>query len=107
MINQNRETLTSTGVHIGAMRRLGESYSAEEYLTAVQAAQDAGDGEAYATAVLASEPINATADDPTGADLHEAAIRILTAKGHGGDYTQRDYLEACVQAQAESSEEAS
>jgi len=98
MINQNRETLTSTGVHIGAMRRLGESYSAEEYLTAVQAAQDAGDGEAYATAVLGSEPINATADDPTGADLHEAAIRILTAKGKAETYTASEYVDACSEA---------
>jgi len=48
----DRKTLISSGEHVGAIRRLGGSYSVEEYLLAVQAARDAGDGVAYADAVL-------------------------------------------------------
>ena len=101
MLNQHRATLVSTGEHIGAIRRLGETYSVAEYLTAVEAARDAGDGERYATAVLGRETITATADpepDPTGADLHEAALRILTAKGKADNYTANEYLTACDEA---------
>jgi hypothetical protein len=97
-INNNRETLVSSGVHIGALRRLGDSYSADEYLTAVEAARDAGDGERYATAVLGPETAT---PDPTGADLHAAALRILSAKGKGDTYTQSDYLAACDQVTTE------
>jgi hypothetical protein len=53
MSNPTRETLISTGVHLGAIRRIGsDSYSPEEYLAAVQAARDAEDGERYADACL-------------------------------------------------------
>jgi hypothetical protein len=52
----HRQTLISSGQHIGAVRRLGETYSTEEYLAAVEAARDAGDGERYADAVLGVDP---------------------------------------------------
>jgi len=98
-INDHRETLVSSGVHIGAVRRLGSSFSATEYLAAVEAARVAGDGEAYATAVLGPEIITATEEsDPTGADLHAAAVRILTAKGKADNYTAREYVDACNEA---------
>src|SRR4051812_3459151 len=51
-VGTTRETLISTGVHIGAIRRLGSPYRADEYLVAVEAAQAAGDGQAYADACL-------------------------------------------------------
>ena len=66
-------------------------------LVACQAARDAGDGETYARAVL-GETIIAIADtepDPTGADLHEAALRILAAKGKADSYSADEYLAAC------------
>ena len=94
-----RATLVSSGVHLGAVRRLGSSYSPSEYLAAVQAARDAGDGEAYATAVLNPEIVTATEEaDPTGAKLHEAAIKILAAKGKADSYTAREYVDACSEA---------
>jgi hypothetical protein len=98
-INSNRETLVSSGVHIGALRRLGDSYSADEYLTAVEAARDAGDGERYADSVLGPEIGSTESEpDPTGAELHAAALAILTAKGKADTYTQDDYLTACDEA---------
>jgi hypothetical protein len=99
-LNHNRETLVSSGEHIGAIRRLGATYSADEYLTAVQAARDAGDGEAYATAVLGDDEPE---PDPTGADLHEAALRILTAKGKADSYTSTEYVDACNEVLGEPS----
>jgi hypothetical protein len=92
-----RETIVSSGVHIGALRRLGSSYTDDEYLAAAAAALDARDGERYAAAVLGDEE---TEPDPTGADLHEAAIRILTAKGKADTYTAREYVDACTEAGA-------
>lgn len=67
-----RQTLISSGVHIGAVRRLGETYSTEEYLGAVEAARAAGDGERYADAVL-------------GADVDE----LLRGVEEGGDVVVR------------------
>jgi hypothetical protein len=95
-INHNRETLVSSGVHIGALRRLGTIYSADEYLTAVDAARAAGDGERYATAVLGPELVSTESQpDPGGADLHERAIEILKESGKGETYTAGEYLAAC------------
>jgi hypothetical protein len=68
-----RVQLVSTGEHVYAIRRLGDSYTAEEYLRAVKAARDAGDGEAYADAVL-------------GVDV-DSVLRGVTEKG--GEVTVR------------------
>lgn len=51
-IDRQRATLVSSGEHIYAVRRLGDSYTTEEYLAAVQDARDAGAGEFYADACL-------------------------------------------------------
>jgi hypothetical protein len=93
----NHKTLVSTGEHIGAIRRLGSSYSAEEYLSAVMDAREVGDGEAYATAVLGSERVIATTNsepDPTGADVYAKALANLKERGvHEPSYEQlRDAL---------------
>jgi hypothetical protein len=40
-----RETLRSTGEHLGALRRLPDTYSDAEYLSALQRAREARDGE--------------------------------------------------------------
>jgi hypothetical protein len=54
---RQRATLISSGEHIYALRRLGKpSYSAEEYLEAVERSRDAGDGQAYADAALGPDP---------------------------------------------------
>jgi hypothetical protein len=50
--NTQRATLISSGEHIHAVCRLGPTYSAEQYLEAVELAREVGAGEAYADAVL-------------------------------------------------------
>src|SRR5438128_1069526 len=50
-----RETLVSTGLHVGACRRLGAVYTNDEYLEAVEAAREAGDGTAYADRILGTD----------------------------------------------------
>jgi hypothetical protein len=56
----HRQTLISSGVHIGAERRLGSSYTNAEYVQAAEAATAAGDGTAYADRVLGADPAAAT-----------------------------------------------
>jgi len=48
-----RATLSSTGLHLGALRLLGrDDYSNEEYIAAIALAEEVGIGEAYANACL-------------------------------------------------------
>lgn len=78
-----RQTLISSGQHIGAVRRLGETYSTEEYLVAVEAARDARDGERYADAVLGPDVdaiVTGTQRDG-GEELVRAAERRLRRRG--------------------------
>ena len=51
----NRAGVVSAGEHIYAVRTLGESYSAEEYVEAINHARARGAGEEYATRVLGPE----------------------------------------------------
>ena len=88
-----RKTLISSGVHIGAIRRLGDSYSADEYLAAVEAAQAAGDGEAYADACLgvdADSVLLGVAEDGGEATVR-AAESLL--RGRGVDPAKASYRE--------------
>jgi hypothetical protein len=93
-----RETLISTGLHIGATHRLGDSYSNAEYMEAVDAARKAGDGERYADRVLGVD---------VGSLLHgveddgEAVIRAAESRlrDRGIDprkATYREYADALV-----------
>jgi hypothetical protein len=70
--------LTSSGEHIFAVRKLGDSYTAEEYLEAVEDARAARRGEEYADRVLGEEDESATHE---GADLLKAAEADLRAHG--------------------------
>jgi hypothetical protein len=78
MTTATRETLISTGVHLGAIRRLGSSYTADEYLAAVDAAQAARDGEAYADACLGVE-VDALLRGVESEDDGEAVVRAAEA----------------------------
>jgi hypothetical protein len=99
----NRNHLISAGEHIYAVRKLGDTYSPEQYLEAVELARAGKAGERYADAVLGPETVTATEEpDPTGTELHEAALKILSAKGKD-DYTQAEYLAACDEALGETS----
>jgi hypothetical protein len=95
-----RETMLSTGVHIGAVRRLGETYSTEEYLVAVERARDAGDGEAYANRVLgvdADELIRGVEQDDGNA-IVLAAERSLRRRGvDPKKATYQEYADALAQ----------
>jgi len=82
-----RLTLASCGEHLGALRRLPRTYSAEEYLGALQLAREAGDGETYVVRCLGE----AAEDDvvEVGADVHERALTLLAKRGvHDPDYKQ-------------------
>jgi hypothetical protein len=77
-----RQTLISSGQHIGAIRRLGETYSTEEYLRAVEAARDAEDGERYADAVLGADVEDLLRGAEDGGDaVVRAAESLLRGRG--------------------------
>jgi len=87
-----RATLVSCGEHIYAIRRLGDSYGPEEYLHAVQAARDAGDGERYADACLGVDVdslLRGVAEG--GAATVRAAESLL--RGRGVDPARASYRE--------------
>lgn len=84
-----RSTLVSSGEHIGAIRRLPESYSASEYLVAVEAARAAGDGETYANAVVGAD----VTEDDGGATVR-AAESLL--RRQGVDPAKASYREYCA-----------
>ena len=81
--NSTRATLVSSGIHLGAVRRLGSSsYDVDEYLAAVEAARDAGDGEQYADRVLGIDVdaiITGTEQD-SGEETVRAAERLLRSR---------------------------
>jgi hypothetical protein len=87
-----RETLISTGVHIGAIRRLGSSYTADEYLRAVEAARDAGDGEAYADACLGVDVNSVLRGVEDGGEATVRAAESLL-RGRGVDPARASYRE--------------
>ena len=96
-----RATLISSGEHVYALRRLGKpSYSPEEYLAAVEAARDAGDGERYADAVLGPDLDTLLSSTEQDDDVIEAAHRDLRQRGIDPDsasYEQlRDALVRCA-----------
>ena len=74
-----RKTLISSGVHIGAIRRLGDSYSADEYLAAVEAAQAAGVAEdgGEATVRAAESLLRGRGVDPAKASYREFAAALV------------------------------
>jgi len=78
---RQRALLTSSGEHIHAIRKLGSSYDAEQYLEAVTEARDVGAGERYADAVLGPDLdmiLSATEQDD---DVIEGAHRDLRQRG--------------------------
>ena len=88
-----RKTLVSSGVHLGAVRRLGSSYTPAEYLAAVEAARCADDGEAYADAVLGVD-VNEVLRGVTE-DGGEATVRAAESllRGRGVDPAKATYRE--------------
>jgi len=96
-VTTNRQTLVSSGEHIYAVRRLGETYSVEAYLEAVELARDAGEGECYADRVLGATDFDAllrgVEDD--GEAIVRAAESDLRARGiDPTTATYREYAEA-------------
>jgi hypothetical protein len=73
-----RATVRSAGLHLGALQVLGPNYTDREYIQAITAAEQAGVGEAYETAVLGVVE-EETGD--LGVAIHERAMRILAARG--------------------------
>jgi hypothetical protein len=73
-----RAQIISSGEHISAIRKLGDTYSVEQYLEAIEDARAARRGEEYADTVLGKEDEPATDD---GADILEAALADLKASG--------------------------
>jgi hypothetical protein len=69
-----RETLISSGEHIGAIRRLGDDYTDAEYVEAVTAARAAGDGAAFADACLGVD-VDALLRGVESDDDSEAVVR--------------------------------
>jgi len=92
-----RATLVSTGLHLYALRRIGkQSYSAEEYLEAAEAAREAGDGERYADQVLGPDVdalLSATEQDD---DVIEAAHRDLRQRGVDPESASYEQLAAAL-----------
>jgi hypothetical protein len=79
---RHRELLISSGEHIHAVRKLGSSYSAEQYLEAVTEARELGAGEEYATACIGPDVdalLTAVADSDD--DLIKAAEAELRRRG--------------------------
>jgi len=96
-----RQTFISTGQHIGATRRLGETYSNQEYLAAVEAASLAGDGERYADAVLGGDVDNLLRGIVEEDDLMTSATAVLKDRGISlEDATQGQLRDALVQVSA-------
>jgi hypothetical protein len=94
----HRQTLISSGVHIGAERRLGSSYTNAEYVQAAEAATAAGDGTAYADRVLGADPdmiLQGVEEEDVvcaaEADLRDRGIDPAAA-------TQAQYRDALVRA---------
>jgi hypothetical protein len=85
-----RATFISTGQHIGAVRRLGETYSNEEYAAAVEAASLAGDGERYADAVLGADVDALLRGVEDGGDAVVRAAESLL-RGRGVDPATASY----------------
>jgi hypothetical protein len=50
-----RATLAGSGEHIAAVLMLGSDYTDEQYLEAIEAAREAGVGEAYADKILGTD----------------------------------------------------
>jgi hypothetical protein len=92
-----RATLKSTGVHLGAVRRLGSSYTDEEYVEAVERARDAGDGERYASTVLGPDVDDVVRGVEEEDDLMTAAAAVLKDRGISlDDATQGQLRDALV-----------
>jgi hypothetical protein len=79
-----RKTLISSGEHLAAVLKLGgDSYTAEEYLEAVDLARARGAGERYADAVLGvdAEPVLRGAVEDDGEATLRAAQSNLRRRG--------------------------
>jgi hypothetical protein len=91
-----RASLVSSGEHIHALCRLGTSYSAEEYLQAVELAREVGAGESYADRVLGPDLdtlLSATEQDD---DVIEAAHRDLRQHGIDPDAASYEQLASAL-----------
>src|SRR5947207_10362500 len=92
-----RATLISSGEHVYALRRLGKpSYSPEEYLQAVEAARDAGDGERYADAVLGPNLDTLLSSTEQDDDVIGAAHRDLRQRGVDPDSATYEQLASAL-----------
>jgi hypothetical protein len=99
-----RRSLVSSGEHVGALRRLGETYSTEEYLVAVEAARDAGDGDRYADAVLGTDVddllLGVESDDEGDAVVRAAEASLRRRGVDPAKASYREYAAALVEASA-------
>jgi hypothetical protein len=79
----DRKTLISTGEHIAAILLLGKDYSPEEYIEAINAAREAGVGEAYATKVAGTDVdgLVTGVEQDRGEAIVQAAERRLRSRG--------------------------
>jgi hypothetical protein len=82
-----RATLIGSGEHAAAVCKLGDSYSPEQYLEALDLARATGAGERYADACLGSP-----ADDSLTAvdqDIYDRAMTLLAKRGvHEPTYSE-------------------
>jgi hypothetical protein len=95
-----RKTLESTGLHVAAIRRLPLSYSAEEYLAALDLARATCAGERYADMCLGVDVDSLLREvEEAGDDVVRAAEANLRRRGIDPDAaTYQQYADALVEA---------
>jgi hypothetical protein len=94
-----RQTLISSGEHIYAVRKLGDSYSPDEYLEAVDLARASGAGEHYADRVLGVDVEELLRGVEEKVDVVQAAEATLRRRGIDPDVaTYQQYADALVEA---------
>jgi hypothetical protein len=101
MSDPTRETLISTGLHLGAIRLLGrDDYTNAEYVEAVEAARAAGIGTTYADKVLGVDVdavVKGVVEDE-GETTVRAAERRLRSRGvDPRKATYRQYADALAE----------
>jgi hypothetical protein len=98
-----RATLISSGEHLAAVCKLGDNYSPEEYLEAVDLARTAGAGESYADACLGVDVdsvLRGVAEDD-GEAIVRAAEASLRSRGiNPAKASYREFADALVRVSA-------
>jgi hypothetical protein len=87
---RHRQQLISSGEHVHAIRKLGSSYSAEDYLQAVSEARELGAGEQYADACIGVD-VEALLTGTEDADDETIALAARDLKARGIDLQSATY----------------